>query len=129
MTFFQSIWLVFEIFLFIAYLMILFQIIGDLFRDKSLNGWVKAIWILFLVIVPLITAIVYVIARGRGMGQRQLEAQQRARHAADDYIRSVAGSGPEGGSPVEQIARAKDLLDAGAITQAEFDKLKADALR
>ena len=128
MTFFQSIWLVFEIFLFIAYLMILFQIIGDLFRDRSLSGWARAIWILFLIIVPLITAIVYVIARGRGMGQRQLDAQHRAREAADDYIRSVAGSGPANGTPIEQIARAKDLLDAGAITQAEFDKLKADAL-
>jgi hypothetical protein len=129
MTFFQSIWIVFEIFLFIAYLMVLFQIVGDLFRDRSLSGWARALWILFLVIVPLITAIVYLIARGRGMGQRQLEAQQRARTAADDYIRSVAGSGSPAESAVDSIARAKQLLDSGAITPAEFEKLKADALR
>lgn len=128
MTFFQSIWLVFEIFLFIAYLMVLFQIVGDLFRDRSLNGWARAIWILFLIIVPLITAVVYVIARGRGMGQRQLEARVHARDAADEYIRTVAGSGSHGDA-TEVIARAKQLLDSGAITQAEFEKLKADALR
>ena len=127
MSFFQSIWLVFEIFLFIAYLMVLFQIVADLFRDRQLSGWARAIWILFLVIVPLITAIVYLIARGRGMGLRQLEAQQQAQRAADDYIRSVAGNG-SAGLAADQIAKAKQLLDSGAITPAEFEKLKADAL-
>jgi ABC-type multidrug transport system fused ATPase/permease subunit len=130
MTFFQSIWIVFEIFLFIAYLMVLFQIVGDLFRDRSLSGWARAIWILFLVIVPLITAIVYLIARGRGMGERQIQARHQAQAAAEDYIRSVAGTGAgSGGGAADQIAKAKQLLDAGAITPAEYEKLKADALR
>lgn len=123
MQFAQSIWLVFEIFLFIAYLIVLFQVIGDLFRDRNMNGWERAIWILFLVIVPLITALVYLIVRGRGMGERQAEAQRLARSQAEDYIRSVATAGP-----AEEIAQAKALLDSGAITATEFEQLKAAAL-
>jgi len=130
MNFIQSIWIVFEIFLFIAYLMVLFQIVGDLFRDRSLSGWARAIWILFLVIVPLITAIVYLIARGRGMGERQIQARHQAQAAAEDYIRSVAGTGAagSGAGAADQIAKGKQLLDAGAITAAEYEKLKADVL-
>lgn len=129
MTFFQSIWIVFEIFLFFAYLMVLFQIVGDLFRDRGLSGWARALWILFLVLVPLITALVYLIVRGRGMGERQLQARHQAQATAEDYIRSVAGrTGAAGDSPADQIAKAKQLLDSGAITPAEYEKLKADAL-
>ncbi|SDZ34444.1 SHOCT domain-containing protein [Herbiconiux ginsengi] len=111
-------------FVFIAYLMALFAIIGDLFRDHKLNGWWKALWILFLIFVPFITALVYLIARGRGMAERQNKEVKQAQTAADDYIRNVAGS-----SASDEIAKAKALLDAGTITQDEYNLLKAKALQ
>ncbi|MCS5718945.1 SHOCT domain-containing protein [Herbiconiux sp. CPCC 205763] len=111
-------------FVFIAYLMALFAIIGDLFRDHKLNGWWKALWILFLVFVPFLTALVYLIARGRGMAERQNKEVRQAQTAADDYIRTVAGS-----SASDEIAKAKALLDAGTITQDEYNLLKAKALQ
>ena len=111
-------------FLFFAYLVILFQILGDLFRDSKLSGWWKAIWIVFLIIFPFLAALVYVIARGNGMAQRQAEAMRQAKADTDTYIREVAG----GKSAAEHIADAKALLDSGAISQAEYDQLKAKAL-
>jgi len=111
-------------FVFIAYLMALFAIIGDLFRDRKLNGWWKALWILFLIFVPFLTALVYLIARGRGMAERQTKEVVQAQSAADDYIRNVAGS-----SAADEIAKAKALLDAGTITQDEYNLLKAKALQ
>lgn len=116
----------FWIFVFVAYLMVLFSIIGDLFRDDSLNGWLKAIWILFLIFVPFLTALVYLIARGNGMQKRSIAQAQELRAAQDAYIRQTAGSG--GSSATDDIAKAKSLLDSGAISQAEFDALKAKAL-
>lgn len=110
-------------FVFIAYLMALFSIIGDLFRDRALNGWYKALWILFLIFVPFLTALVYLIARGRGMAERQNRDVKQAQNQAEDYIRTVAGS-----SPADEIAKAKALLDAGTITPAEYETLKAQAL-
>jgi len=110
-------------FVFIAYLMALFAIIGDLFRDHKLNGWWKALWILFLIFVPFLTALVYLIARGRGMAERQNKEVAQAQTAADQYIRTVAGS-----SPSDEIAKAKSLLDAGTITAAEYETIKAHAL-
>ncbi|ACQ78562.1 conserved hypothetical protein [Beutenbergia cavernae DSM 12333] len=117
-------WLLIYAFLLFAYLMVLFQIIGDLFRDSKLSGWWKAVWIFFLIILPFLTALVYLIARGRGMGERQVAAIQQAKTDTDRYIQSVATQT----SPAEQIGHAKSLLDAGTITQAEFDTLKAKAL-
>jgi ABC-type multidrug transport system fused ATPase/permease subunit len=111
-------------FVFIAYLMALFAIIGDLFRDRELNGWWKALWIIFLIFVPFLTALVYLIARGRGMAERQNKEVKQAQTAADDYIRNVAGS-----SASDEIAKAKALLDAGTITQDEYNLLKAKALQ
>ena len=110
--------------LFVAYLMVLFQIISDLFRDKDTSGWVKAIWIIALIFFPLITALVYLIARGRGMAERQAATVGRMQEAQDAYIKSVAGSK----SAAEEIAQAKSLLDSGTISQAEYDTLKAKAL-
>ena len=115
--------LIFEAFIFIAYLMILFQIVADLFRDSELGGGSKALWILVLILVPVFAALVYVIARGRGMAERQRATQERVKADTDAYIRQVAGK-----SPAEQIAEAKALLDAGAISQDEFARLKAKAL-
>ena len=115
----------FWIFVFVAYLMVVFSIIADIFRDDSLNGWLKAIWIIFLIFVPFLTALVYLIARGNGMQKRSIAQAQELRAAQDAYIRQTAGSG---GSAADDIAKAKTLLDSGAITQAEFDALKAKAL-
>ena len=102
--------------------MALFSIFTDLFRDRKLNGWAKAAWFVFLIFLPFVTALVYLIARGRGMGERQAEQIREVKQAQDDYIRQVAGG------PAAEIAEAKKLLDSGAITQAEFEALKARAL-
>ncbi|MCU1479135.1 MAG: hypothetical protein JWQ64_3828 [Subtercola sp.] len=127
MDFWNNIWNVIGVFFwsfaFIAYLFALFAIIGDLFRDHKLNGWFKAIWVLFLIFVPFLTALVYLIARGRGMAERSQKAANQAETATNDYIRSVAGT-----TPTDEIHKAKALLDSGAISQAEYDALKAKAL-
>ena len=126
MSFFSAVWdvllwaLMFTVF--IGYLMALFSIITDLFRDQKLNGWLKALWFVFLIFLPLLTALVYLIFRGRGMTERAVASQQAAQAAAEDYIRQVAAS------PAEDIAKAKELLESGAITQAEFEQLKSAAL-
>ncbi|KZM34743.1 SHOCT domain-containing protein [Oerskovia enterophila] len=125
MDFWDFFWLLIWSFVFIAYLMVLFQILGDLFRDHTLNGWWKALWIIALVIFPFLTALIYVIARGKGMTERQLAAASAAKAQADSYIREVATGGQ---SPTDQIATAKSLLDAGTITPDEFASLKAKAL-
>jgi hypothetical protein len=122
-SFAQWFWLLIWWFLFFAYLVILFQIIGDLFRDHALSGWWKAVWIIFLIVVPFLTALIYIIARGKGMAERQIQAVQQAKSDTDTYIREVAGK-----SPAEHIADAKALLDAGTIDQNEFNQLKAKAL-
>ena len=106
----------------------LFYILTDLFRDHQLSGWWKALWIIFLIFMPYLTALVYIIARGRGMSERQMAAAREARSAQDAYIKQVAGSAAAGKSPAEHIADAKALLDNGTINQAEFDQLKAKAL-
>ena len=123
-SFAQWFWLLIWWFLFFAYLVILFQIIGDLFRDHALSGWWKAVWIIFLIVVPFLTALIYIIARGKGMAERQMQAVQQAKSDTDSYIREVAA----GKSPAEHIADAKALLDAGTISQAEYDQLKSKAL-
>jgi ABC-type multidrug transport system fused ATPase/permease subunit len=124
MNFGDFFWLLIWTFFFVFYLMILFQIIGDLFRDRDLSGWWKALWIIALIIFPFLSALIYLIARGRGMAERQAGAVQSAQAQTDSYIREVAGRG----NPADQIATAKTLLDEGTISQAEFDRLKAAAL-
>jgi len=120
----DAIWWFLTFFIFIAYLFALFNIIIDLFRDRKLNGWFKAIWLIFLVVVPFLTALVYLIARGRGMSERAARDAKDAQSAAEDYIRSVGGA-----NPAAEIAQAKSLLDAGAISAEEFERLKAAALQ
>ncbi|MGN7948299.1 SHOCT domain-containing protein [Microbacterium sp. 22215] len=110
-------------FVFISYLMVVFTIIGDIFRDSSLNGWLKAVWIIFLVFLPFLTSLVYLIARGQGMAQRRGEQIAELQAAQTAYIRETAGS-----SPADDITKARSLLDSGVITQAEFETLKAKAL-
>lgn len=113
------------VFAFIAYLFAVFSIVGDLFRDTALGGGVKALWLIFLFFLPFITALVYVIARGRGMADRAAQQAQRQREATERYIRSVAAGTPDG---PEQIAFAKQLLDEGTITAEEFERLKASVM-
>ena len=122
-NFWDFIWLILSTFVFVAYLLILFQIVADLFRDSELGGGSKALWLIGLIFVPMFTALVYVIARGNGMAIRQRAAIERSKSEAETYIRQVAGK-----SPAEQIADAKALLDAGTINQEEFARLKAKAL-
>jgi ABC-type multidrug transport system fused ATPase/permease subunit len=124
-SFWDFFWLLVWTFFFVMYLMVLFQIIGDLFRDKDLSGWWKALWIIFLIIFPFLAAIIYLIARGRSMADRQAGEMRKAQVATDQYIKSVAS---QGSSPADQIASAKSLLDSGAITQQEFEQLKQTAL-
>lgn len=115
----------FEFFLFFAWFMCLFWVLGDIFRSKDLGGGGKTVWIIFVILIPWLGVLVYVIARGKGMQERQLEQAREMQAAQTEYIKSVAGSGA---TPADQIASAKSLYDSGAITQAEFDQLKAKAL-
>ena len=116
----------FEIFLFFAWFMCLFWIFGDIFRSKDLGGVARTIWVLFVIFVPWLGILVYLIARGRGMQERQLDQAIQMQRAQAEYIKTVAGNSSTGAA--DQIASAKGLLDSGAITQAEFDQLKAKAL-
>jgi divalent metal cation (Fe/Co/Zn/Cd) transporter len=122
-NFWDIVWLMVSTFFFVAYLFILFQVVIDLFRDTELAGGYKVLWMIGLVFVPVLTAAVYIIARGEGMSRRQRATLEKTKSETDAYIRGVAGK-----SPADQIADAKALLDAGTITQDEFTRLKAKAL-
>lgn len=123
MSFWEVLWFCFVSFVFIAYLMVMFSIIADIFRDPDTSGGIKAVWLIALIFLPFVTAIAYLIARGKGMQERSARTAAAARQQQDDYIRQVAGS-----SPAEQIEKAQAMLDRGAITPGEFDQLKAKAL-
>ena len=123
MEFGQFLWSLLIIFFMIMYFMVLFSVVIDLFRNHEMNGFVKALWIIFLIFIPLISLLVYVIVYGRGMAERQQAAVVTAQKDQEAYIKQVAGT-----SPAEQIAQAQQLLASGAISQEEFDKIKAKAL-
>lgn len=115
-------WL-FWAYVYIAYLFAIVIVLGDVFRDRSLNGWLKAVWVIFLVFVPFLTVLVYLIARGNGLSERMgrgLNSEPAAQRGASD-------SGPVTSS-ADEVAQAHALLQAGAITQDEFEALKARAL-
>ena len=124
MSFWDIVWFIFITWVFVAYLMVLFSIIGDIFRDREMSGVLKAVWMIALVFLPFLTAFVYLISRGRSMAERSARAAAVHRQQQDAYIRDVAGST----SPAEQITQARALLDSGAITQPEFEALKTKAL-
>ena len=115
----------FWIFIWIAAIMVWFRCVVDLFRDPTMTGWGKTGWVILLIFVPWLGALIYLIARGRSMNERQLAALADAQAEQQQYIKSVAASSA---SPAQQITDAKKLLDSGAISQAEFDALKARAL-
>ena len=116
----------FEFFLFFAWFMCLFWVLGDIFRSRDLGGGAKTLWVIFVIVVPWLGILVYLIVRGHGMQERQMEQAKEIQAAQADYIKSVAG--PSSSGATSQIGHAKSLLDSGAITQAEFDQLKAKAL-
>jgi len=122
-NFWDMVLLMVSTFFFIAYLIIMFQIVLDLFRDQELGGGSKVLWVIGLIFIPVLTAIIYIIARGKGMAGRQQASLQKAKSETETYIKTVAGK-----SPAADIAEAKALLDTGTISQSEFDKLKAKAL-
>ena len=123
MNLWDFLWSTFLIFAFVAYLIILFSICADLFRDRGLAGGYKALWIIFLIVLPYLAAFIYLIARGRGMAERQAESDARKRQEVGAYVRDLAGP-----SSASEIAQAKALLDSGTITAEEFSTLKARAL-
>ena len=116
-------WFYFWIFAYVAYLFVLVYIIIDVFRDHTLNGWLKAVWVLFLVFVPWITAIVYLIARGKGMAERSAGRHPDIVEYSDEEVRAVSFA-----SPSDEIAKAQVLRDQGVISDGEFEALKAKAL-
>ena len=115
----------FWFFIWVAAFTVWFRCIFDMFGDHTLSGWGKAGWAILLIFVPWLGALIYLIARGRSMTERQMSAMAQRQAAQDQYIQQVAGSAA---TPTDQIANAKALLDSGTITQAEFDALKAKAL-
>ena len=117
-------WTVLVIFLWIAWFMLLFHIIGDIFRRRDASGAKKTLWIVALLVLPFLGVFIYLIANGDDMARRNIESAEAARADMDDYVRSVAGSG----GAAAEIERAKGLLDSGAISQSEFDSIKAKAL-
>ena len=123
-TFGDVMWTMFVFFAWILFFWLLFGVFGDLFSRHDLSGWAKAGWCVFVIILPFLGIFVYLISQGKGMGERAQQRAQSQQAQVDDYVRTVAASG----SPTEEIAKGQDLLKSGAITQAEFDQLKAKAL-
>jgi hypothetical protein len=122
--FWDAVVLMTSTFFFIAYLIVLFQVVIDLFRDAEMGGGSKVLWIIGLIFLPVLTALIYILVRGEGMAERQRSAVRSAKADTEAYIREVAAK-----SPADQIADAKRLLDAGTISNDEFACLKAKALR
>ena len=121
--FLDVLWTMLIFFLWVIWFWILITVFADIFRRRDIGGGMKAVWIIFVILLPYLGVFIYLIAEGHHMAERNAEQMSAARAQQDDYIKSVAGS-----SPADQIAQAKSLLDSGAITQAEFDGLKAKAL-
>jgi hypothetical protein len=117
-------WSMLVFFMWILWFWLLFTVFGDLFSRHDIGGWGKAGWTIFVIILPFLGVFIYFIAEGKSMGERAASRAQAQQSQMDDYVRSVASAD----SGVEQIAKGKQLLDSGAITQAEFDQLKAKAL-
>ena len=117
-------WTMLIFFAFFIWVWILFTVFADLFRRHDISGWGKTGWIIFVIIVPYLGVFVYLIAEHKGMTERTIQQQQTAKTEMDQYVQSVAGQA----DPAAQIAKAKGLLDQGAISQAEFDQIKQKAL-
>jgi putative oligomerization/nucleic acid binding protein/phospholipase D-like protein len=113
-----------EIFFFVIWIWILITILSDLFRDHELSGWAKAAWVLFLVFIPFLTALIYLIARGEGMRDRTIKAQADAKKHFDEYVREQAHAA----SPADELHKLAELKDKGALSSEEFEQAKAKLL-
>lgn len=120
----ELLWSLLVIFFMVMYFLVMFRVIVDLFSDRETSGVAKALWILALFVFPLLSVLAYLILRGPSMEQRSVDQAEAAEAGFQDYVRQAAGTA----APADQIARAKDLLDQGAISAAEFETLKAKAL-
>jgi hypothetical protein len=118
-------WTMIIFFCWVAWIWVLIVIISDLFRRHDTSGWIKALWVIFLIVLPFLGVLIYLIANGSGMSRRQVEQTQAAQQQFDSYVQSVAATG---GGGATELAKAKELLDSGAINQDEYDKLKAKVL-
>jgi ABC-type multidrug transport system fused ATPase/permease subunit len=114
---------VLAVFVFVAWIMVLFTILSDLFRDHEMSGWGKAVWVVFLIFLPFLTALVYLIARGSGMRERAVKEQAEQRKHFDEYIRETAGT-----SKVDELANLAELHDKGKLSDAEYEQMKAKPL-
>jgi Phospholipase_D-nuclease N-terminal/Short C-terminal domain len=122
--FLNILWSMIIFFAWVAWLFILFRVIADIFRRHDTSGWGKAAWLVFVIVLPFLGVFIYLIANGDEMGKRDLDQARAAQASMDDYVKSVAGSG----GAAAEIDKGKELLDSGAITQAEFDAIKAKAI-
>ncbi len=122
--FMNLLWSMIIFFAWVAWIWILIMILTDVFRRHDIGGWTKALWTIFLVVIPFLGVLVYLVAQHDGMAERSEKDHKAAQAQFDDYVRSAAGTG----GPASEIEKAKALLDSGAITQAEFDTLKAKAV-
>jgi hypothetical protein len=122
--FLDVLWSMIIFFAWVAWLFILFRVIADIFRRHDTSGWGKAVWLIFVIVLPFLGVLIYLIANGDEMGKRDLEHARAAQASMDDYVKSVAGSG----GAAAEIDKAKQLLDSGAITQTEFEAIKAKAI-
>lgn len=119
----EALWLAFEIFLFVIWIWILVTILMDVFRDHEMSGWGKAAWVFFLVFIPVLTALIYLVARGGGMRERQIQAQVDAKQQMDSYIRETAGT-----SSADELHKLNELKEKGALSPEEFERAKAKLL-
>jgi Short C-terminal domain/Phospholipase_D-nuclease N-terminal len=123
-TFGQAMWTMFVFFMWILWFWLLITVFGDVFRRHDIGGWGKAGWTIFVILLPFLGVFIYLIAEGKSMGERNMRQVQDAQAQMDAHVRSVASAS----DPADTIAKAKSLLDSGAITQAEYDQMKAKAL-
>ena len=121
--FLDVLWSMMIFFIFIIWIWLLITVFADVFRRRDIGGGMKAVWIIFVILLPYLGVFIYLIAEHDGMADRSMAQMQQMKAQQDEYIKSVAGS-----SPADQVAQAKQLLDSGAITQAEFETMKAKAL-
>jgi hypothetical protein len=117
-------WTLLVFFAWVIWFYLLITVFGDLFRRHDLSGWAKAAWIIFVIVLPYVGVLIYLIAEHDGMAERNTKQLQQSQAQMDDYVRSVAAKS----DPADQIAKGKQLLDQGAISQAEYDALKQKAL-
>ncbi len=123
-TFWDVFWFIVISFLFMSYLILFFQVVGDLFRDREVGGLMKVIWLVLLIVLPFLSLFVYLLTRGKGMAERQMQQAQEAQKAFDAYVKQAAGTG----GAATELANAKSMLDSGAISADEYEKLKAKIL-